>query len=71
MADLRFAVMGGKLLRRKDVLVIGPGVVRIAPGFVKGVNDQPPLDLDGVLLLALVEHQPSPESTPGRLVGLG
>ena len=71
MSDLRFAVMGRKLLRCDDVFSVGLGAIRIASDFVESVNDQDTLDLDGSLLLALVEHQPSPESTNGRRVGPG
>jgi len=69
MSDLRLAVMGRKLLGHEDVFSVGSGAVRIASVFVKSVDDQHPLGLDGILLLALVEHQPPSETSNGRRIG--
>ncbi len=70
VADLRFAVVFRKLLRREDILPIRPGVAGLAIGFIEGVDHKRPLDLDGVFLLAIVEHDPSAKAADWSLARL-
>ncbi len=71
MADLRLAVMQRQLLRRDDVLAVGPRVVGVAIGVIEGIHDQCPVDLDRLFILGLVEHQPPAEAADRRLARLG
>lgn len=70
MADLRLAVVGGQLLGSEDVLAVGFGVAGVPIRFVKRVDHDHPINFDRLLILGLIEHEPSAETAHRRLVGL-
>lgn len=63
VADVRAAVVLGQLFGGEDVLSVGPRVGLVAALFVEGVDHQRAVDLDRLLLLAGVEHQPSAKAS--------
>ena len=65
MAYLRFAVVVRQLLRREDILAVGPVVIGVVVGFVEGVDDEQSLHHDRRIILAFVEHQPPAEAASG------
>ena len=69
MADIRLAVVFGKLFGGEDELAIGLDVVWISSLLVKGVDHQGSVDLDRLLLFLVVEHQATAETAGGRAVG--
>jgi hypothetical protein len=70
MADLRFAVVLGEFFLGEDVFPVGPGFIQSTRVLLEGVNGQCALDLDRILFVLFVEHQPASEAALRRLAGL-
>lgn len=55
-----------ELFGPENVLSSWPGIGRLSPVFVEGVDDQVAIDLDRLLFFAVIEHQLAAESACGR-----
>ena len=70
MAQLRFAIVRGKLLRCIDVLSSRLDIAFVPVGFVERIDDQRPFNLDRSGLVAIVEHDPAAEPARRRPIGM-
>lgn len=66
MPDVGLAVVLGELIGREDEFFVGFVVVGPVVGFVEAVHDQGAVDLDGLVPLVAIEHQPGAEAAGGR-----
>ncbi|MHB1034227.1 MAG: hypothetical protein ACYC35_08735 [Pirellulales bacterium] len=71
MSQRRFAVVFGELFVCKDKLAVGHHVGRIPLSLVERVDGQGARDLDRLVLLSAVEHQPAAETAGCAAVLLG
>jgi hypothetical protein len=69
VAERRLAVVLLELFGSEDVFAVGPGVLRIAVGFVEGVHLERPLHLDRLGIVRGVKHQPPAEAASRTRAG--
>jgi hypothetical protein len=69
MPQRRLAVVGPQLGGGDDVFPVGLGVRGNGGLFVEGVHHQRAVDLNGIVFLGFVEHQPPAEAADRRLAG--
>lgn len=62
VTEFRLAVVDRQLLGGEHVLAIGPGIARLPVVFIECVDHQVAVDLDRILVLVVVEHQPAAEA---------
>lgn len=68
MAQVRLAVVLCELFPGKDELSVGLDFFHLGVVFLKGVDLEPAIDLDGFGFAAIVEHQPAAKTPQRRLV---
>jgi len=70
MSQVRLAVVFFKLFGCEDVLSIRLCTSRLAAVFVEGIHDKRAVDLDRLVILFSVEHQPAAEPPHRRMIRL-
>jgi len=68
VAELRLAVVLRKLLGRERVFSVRPGVAKISPLFVEGVDDQRAVDSHRGIAVGAVERQAAAEASSAAMI---